>query len=203
MSENNQLDQQTNRAMKRISYLAAMSATVLLTACQETHTAKTETPMPATAAAPSAPAKPAAVPAASVAEIIIDNTDPGFKSIGVWTSASGGHDYKDEVVYTTGTGATGTPATATWSPDIKAAGTYDVYEWHGDDPNTDHSSSAPFTVNFDGGSKTIPVDLRANTGKWNLLGTFKFAAGTAGNVTLSSKTDGNVIADATRFVYHP
>jgi len=30
------------------------------------------------------------------------------------------------------------------------------------------------------------VNLRANNGKWNLLGTFKFAAGKAGSVTLSS-----------------
>jgi hypothetical protein len=198
--------------MKRISYLAAISASLLLTACQ-TQTSKPEaakpaaaTP-PATAAAPAAMAAPAAAPAAAATmsapgEIIIDNRDPGFKSEGGWTSASGGHDYKDETVWATATGPTETPATATWTPEIKAAGQFDVYEWHGDDPNTDHANNAPFTVNYDGGSKTIPVDLRANTGRWNLLGTFKFAAGKTGNVTLSSKASGNVIADAVRFVPH-
>src|ERR1051325_3983538 len=53
-------------------------------------------------------------------------------------------------------------------PDIKTAGMYDVYEWHGDDPNSDHASKAPFTVKSDDGNKTIPVNLRENTGKWNL-----------------------------------
>ena len=58
----------------------------------------------------------------------------------------------------------------------------------------------PFTITYDGNAKTIPVDLRSNIGKWNLLGTFKFAAGSSGNVTLSNKANGNVIADAIKFV---
>ncbi len=150
-----------------------------------------------------ASAQPAAAPAlATAAEIIIDNGDPGFKGAGDWASATGGHDYKDEVVWATAAGATDTPATATWTPAIKVAGQYDVYEWHGDDPNSDHASNAPFTIKFDGGTKTVPVNLRANTGRWNLLGTFTFAAGTAGNVTLTSKADGNVIADAVKFAPH-
>jgi len=77
-----------------------------------------------------------------------------------------------------------------------------VYEWHGDDPNADHATKAPFTIKFDGDTRTIPVNLRANNGKWNLLGTFKFAAGKAGSVTLSSNADGNVLADAVKFVRH-
>jgi hypothetical protein len=146
--------------------------------------------------------EPASAQPAAAAEIIIDNGDPRFKGVGDWASATGGHDYKDEVVWATAAGATDTPATATWTPDIKVAGQYDVYEWHGDDPNSDHASNAPFTIKFDGGTKTVLVNLRANTGRWNLLGTFTFAAGTAGNVTLTSKADGNVIADAVKFAPH-
>ena len=106
------------------------------------------------------------------------------------------------MVYAAATGPTEAPATAAWTPEIKVAGQFDVYEWHGDDPNTDHATNAPFTINYDGGNKTVAVDLRANIGRWNLLGTFKFAAGKSGNVTLSSKASGNVIADAVKFVPH-
>ena len=47
----------------------------------------------------------------------------------------------------------------------------------------------------------MPINLRGNIGKWNTLGTFKFAAGTRGNVTLTNKANGNVIADAIKFAY--
>jgi hypothetical protein len=154
-------------------------------------------PTPA-AAASTKPAAPAVA-----GEIIIDNGDSAFKAVGNWSSATGGHDYKDEVVWAAGTAAADIPATATWTPEIKTAGLYDVYEWHGDDPNSDHATNAPFTIKFDGGAKTVLVDLRTNTGRWNLLGAFRFAAGKTGSVTLSSKADGNVIADAVRFVPHP
>ena len=195
-----------------------MSVSVLLTACQHTQTSKPEAATmtaPAVPAAPVAVTAPAAVAApaaastsasasASADEIIIDNGDPSFKSEGNWTEASGGHDFKDGTVYASGTSASDAANTATWTPDIKTAGMYDVYEWHGDDPNSDHATNAPFTVKSDDGTKTIMVNLRNNTGKWNLLGTFKFAAGKGGNVSVSSSNaDGNVLADAVKFVPHP
>ena len=169
-----------------------MSASVLLTACQQMQTSK-----PAAAAAPAAAS-------ASAAEIVIDNGDPGFKSQGNWATAGGGHDHKDSATYASSTSAGDAANTATWTPEIRSAGLYDVYEWHGDDPNSDHASNAPFTVKSDDGTKTIMVNLRNNTGKWNLLGTFNFAAGKADYVSVSSRNaDGNVLADAVRFFPHP
>jgi hypothetical protein len=213
------LKNKRNDAMKFKSYLAAMSLSVLLTACQSTQTSKPEAaamPAPAAVAAPAAPAEPApavapavvSTPAAASApavpgEIIIDNGDPSFKSEGSWTSGSGGNDFKDGSAYASGTLNTDPANTATWTPDIKTAGSYDVYEWHGDDPNSDHATKAPFTVKSDDGEKTILVNLQTNSGKWNLLGTFNFAAGNGGNVSLSSNgADGNVLADAVKFVPH-
>ena len=181
--------------MKIASWLGSISAFVLLVGCQQTQTANPAAVKPGTTT-------PAAAAVAVAEEIVIDNSDPDFRSEGGWSPATGGHDYKDNVVWTMGTAATDVPSTATWTPDIKVAGLYDVYEWHGDDPNSDHATNAPLTVKYDGGVKTVLVDFRANTGRWNLLGTFKFAAGKGGNVTLSSKADGNVIADAVRFVPH-
>jgi hypothetical protein len=181
----------------------SVSVSVLLTACQSTQTSKPEAATMTAPAAPAAVAAPASAPASADGGIIIDNADPGFTSTGNWTEASGGNDFKDGTTYASGTSAGDAASTATWTPDIKNAGAYDVYEWHGDDPNTDHATKAPFTVKSDDGSKTILVNLQTNSGKWNLLGTFNFAAGKGGNVSLStSGADGNVLADAVKFVPH-
>jgi hypothetical protein len=191
--------------MKNKSYIAAISVSVsvLLTACQHMQTSKPEAATMTAPAAPAVTAPAAASASASADEIIIDNGDPSFKSEGNWTEVSGGDDFKDGTVYASGTSAGEAANTATWTPDIKTAGTYDVYEWHGDDPNSDHATKAPFTVKSDDGSNTIMVNLQTNTGKWNLLGTFKFAAGKGGNVSVSSSgADGNVLADAVKFVPH-
>ena len=188
---------------------ATMSVSVLLTACQSTPTSRPEAVVTAPKTAPAAPAAPAAAAAATPAgaaassnELIIDDRDPGFKSEGDWTLGDSGADFKGGTLWVVGTSAGAAASTATWTPDIKIAGMYDVYEWHGEDPNSDHASNAPFTVKSDDGTKTILVNLRSNTGKWNLLGTFKFAAGQGGKVSVSSKADGNVLADAVKFVPH-
>src|SRR5580693_6872395 len=100
--------------MKRITYLATMSVSVLLTACQQTHTSQPATAQTAPVAAPATPAAPEAVAAPAAAptpapapaipgEIIIDNEDPGFKSDGTWTPASGGDDYKDGTLWASAT----------------------------------------------------------------------------------------------------
>ena len=185
---------------------ATMSVSVLLTACQHTQTSRPEAVATAPTTAPAAPAAPAvAVTSAGASasnEIIIDDRDPGFKSEGNWTLGDSGADFKGGTLWAYGTAAGAAANTATWTPDIKIAGMYDVYEWHGDDPNSDHASNAPFTVKSDDGTRTILVNLRKDTGKWHLLGTFKFAAGNAGNVSVSSKADGNVLADAVKLVPH-
>ncbi len=193
--------------MKLKLSFATMSVSVLLTACQNTQTPRPEPAVTAPTTAPAAPAAPAAAAtlagaSASANEIIIDNGDPGFKSQGDWKEGDSGADFKGGTLWAYATAAGDAPNTATWTPDIKLAGMYDVYEWHGEDPNSDHASNAPFTVTSEDGTRTIPVNLRTNTGKWHLLGTFKFAAGKTGNVSVTSKADGNVLADAVKFVPH-
>ena len=192
--------------MKLKLYFAAMSISVLLTACQHTQTSKPEAAQTAPMTAPAAVAAPTAASTSALAsadEIIIDNSDPSFKSEGNWTEATGSNDFKDGTTYASGTSAGDAASTATWTPEIKNAGMYDVYEWHGVDPNSDHATHAPFTVKSDNGTKTIMVNLQTNSGKWNLLGTFNFAAGKGGNVSISSSgAGGNVLADAVKFVPH-
>jgi len=91
--------------------------------------------------------------------------------------------------------------TVTWTPDIPVAGEYSVYVWWVEHSN--RVTNAPYTINYDGGSKTIYVNQQENGGKWNYLGTYTFAAGTFWNVMLTNNAGGGQIvdADAVKFEY--
>jgi len=130
--------------------------------------------------------------------IIIDNTCKVFKTEGYWDMAWTDKDYKDYSIWTSAD--TQVTAEAIWTPDIQVTGNYEVFEWHGDDPNYDHASNAPLTINYSGGSKTVVVNQQENIGKWNSVGTYKFAKGTKGNIVLTNKANGNVIADAIKLI---
>jgi hypothetical protein len=128
-------------------------------------------------------------------EIIIDNDNPEATYVGNWPFHSGdyyayGFDFQDN---TPGVGGD----TATWTPNITKAGYYRVYaRWTAD---TDRATNAPYTIYYDGGSEAITVNQQANGGRWYLLGTYPFAAGTSSSVVLNDGADGVVIADAIRW----
>jgi len=134
-----------------------------------------------------------------VADIIIDDTDDGFRCEGGWYPATTSDEYNDGTMWTYGDSVAS--ATAVFTPQIEVKGTYEVWEWHGDDPNWDHANDAPYTINYARGSETVHVDLQENIGQWNLLGSYKFDAGTGGNITITNKANGNVVADAVKLVY--
>lgn len=126
--------------------------------------------------------------------IVVDNPDAILS--GTWTEAtfstdrfSTNYHYHDS-----GSGSD----TATWTPDIPAAGDYAIYAWWCAD--TDRATDAPYTISYNGGTDTVPVDQTGDGGKWNYLGTYPFLAGTAGDVELGETTTGMVIADAVRWV---
>ena len=133
-----------------------------------------------------------------VIPIVIDNTDKAFKTEGSWDSAWTGKDFKDESVWAYAD--TNPTAKAVWTPDIKVAGNYEVLVWYGDDPNYDHATNAPFTINYSGGSKTVVVNQQENIGKWYSLGTYKFDIGTQGTIVLTNKANGNIVADAIKII---
>ncbi len=131
------------------------------------------------------------------AEIVIDNTAASFA--GSWVVASSatdkfGADYRYK---SPGTGA----SYAEFRPDIQAAGNYQVYEWHSAGAN--RAADAPLTVNYNGGSQTIPVNQQINGGGWRLVGTYQFAVGTTGTIRIADDfTIGSVVmADAIRLVF--
>lgn len=88
----------------------------------------------------------------------------------------------------------------TWTPTILTAGNYQVYAWW--PAGTNRSTAAPYTIYYNGGNTTVNCNQQINGGVWNSLGTYNFAAGTAGYVKLgvTAPTGYNVMADAVRFV---
>lgn len=136
-------------------------------------------------------------------EIIIDNkqTIAEFRTEGKWTIGSGGGDvgdYNGDVCWAMkGNG----DSKAYWNPILPDSGKYSVYLWYGNDPINDHATDAPFTIYHKDGMELIHVDLKQQTSQWNFIGTYKFERGDAGYVMTTNKANGNVLADAVKFVF--
>lgn len=135
--------------------------------------------------------------ATSFEEIIIDNPDATI--VGSWSSATGAAD-KFGADYRFKSGGTGS-AYLEYTPNVSAPGDYEIYEWHAQGSN--RTTNAPYVVTYNGGSTTVGVNQKVNGGKWNLIGTFNFAAGTGGNVKIQDNyADATqvIMADALKFV---
>lgn len=96
-------------------------------------------------------------------------------------------------------------ASIQWRPDIPQRGEYAVYVSYKSLPNS--CTSAHYTVRHMGGESHFAVNQKLGGGTWIYLGTFEFAEGTLGYVTLDNSTPegwrhtpGSVVtADAVRF----
>jgi hypothetical protein len=135
----------------------------------------------------------------SPSDIIIDN--PAATVVGSWTTNNTATDrYGADYVYKSAGSGT---AYVQFQPAIPTPGNYGVYEWHSVGSN--RTTDAPIEITYNGGTQTMSVNEQADGGKWNLLGTFNFASGSAGYVRIRDDfTTGNVvIADAVKFVFVP
>ncbi len=136
-------------------------------------------------------------------EVVVDNDagTPGYVEMGTWTTTS-----NSTAGYASGsyrfTRSTSPFSTATWRPQLLSAGTYEVsaiFRRAGD-----RSSAVPYSVQHLDGISTRAVD---QTGSFSgdlgevSLGTYRFAAGNAGTVTMTNAPGGSLvfIADAVRF----
>jgi hypothetical protein len=143
-------------------------------------------------------------------EVVVDNDSPGVTFTGSWSN-SGSTRYYDEdygaavdaVPYRFASTTTGPEtATATYTPNIPAAGFYPVYTWvlRG----TDRTAQL-YEINHTGGQTQVRVDHSMVGSGWVYLGTYHFNAGsspTLGSVQISNQaaaTGDVVIADAIRF----
>jgi hypothetical protein len=131
-------------------------------------------------------------------EYIIDNSAAEFT--GSWTvSTFVPHYYGANYSFNASQGSGADKAR--WRPSLYTAGNYAVYYWL-PDGDSSRASNAPFTVYFNGGSQTYPVNESVSPGgQWILLGVHPFASGTSGYVELTDNANGSyVIADAIKFV---
>jgi hypothetical protein len=116
-----------------------------------------------------------------------------------WDWSTSTQAQQDNYFYTPSAGT----YTATWTPNIDLAGSYEVSARWVSDPN--RSTAVPYTINHAGGSDTVNVDQRQNGGQWVVLGTYNFNAGTGGNVTIDNFTVNDpdterIVADSVRIV---
>ena len=88
-----------------------------------------------------------------------------------------------------------------WIPALPQAGRYYVY-WRLPDGAANRAPDAQFLVTSTAGTYEVDVDERQpSNGEWMSLGSFVFAAGTSGYVTLTDEATGtHLIADAIKFV---
>ena len=91
---------------------------------------------------------------------------------------------------------------ATFTPDLPAAGKYEVRLSYS--PNPNRATNVPVAVKHADGKKAVTVNQRqkpTTDGAFVSLGTFTFEKGTAGSVTISNKgVDGYVVIDAVVWV---
>jgi hypothetical protein len=124
--------------------------------------------------------------------VVVDNENAVF--VGSWTQVPSTECYGMTHQYTVaGTGS----LTATFTPDLPQAGTYDIYAWWTAGPA--RATNAPYTINHSGGSDVVLMDQEQGGGGWTYLGTYYFDAGTEGSVELSDDADDYVFADAIKW----
>ena len=129
-------------------------------------------------------------------EVIVDNRDAGFSTVGDWSTGNYqknnryGADYRHDG--NTSKGSKIATFTASVTP-----GNYEVYAWWTADTN--RASNVPVQISYACGVASTTVNQRENGGSWQLLGTYYFEEEVS--VTLSNAgTDGHVLADAVRFL---
>ncbi|RQV98163.1 hypothetical protein EH221_02525, partial [bacterium] len=154
-----------------------------------------------------------------VSEIVIDNVNAGTSPAsepatltGNWINQQYGNSFTMEEaswmgVYGYASTSAGDGSTkATFKPTIGVAGNYEVFEWHGyfgDTPTqTVEATNVPCTITL-GAGKTINLTINQSTnfGQWNSLGTYYFSKGTDGQLVITNKANGIVLADAFKFVF--
>ena len=136
-------------------------------------------------------------PPAGPGEYIVDSRDAGVTRAGTWVSSTSiggyhGRDYEHD-------GNTAKSVNRLRFRPSLAAGTYQVYLRWTADPN--RASNVPIDIVHSGGITNRVVDQRASGGQWVPMGTYSFAAGTAGSLLIRTEsTNGYVVADAARWL---
>lgn len=134
--------------------------------------------------------------------IIVDNASTVSGAIvktGTWTLSSSIAGYYGGN-YDIGP-ASGT-ASVKFTPTLPAAGLYAVYmRWPQDN---DFTYDAPISITSTEGTVSLTANQAVAPDLWHYAGTYNFAQGTAGSVTINrSETGYTTVADSVMFVPHP
>ncbi|MDR2674851.1 MAG: putative Ig domain-containing protein [Opitutaceae bacterium] len=164
-----------------------------------------------TASAPGGESAASAPVSAVPYKPIIDNMDAAaVTKVGAWSNSTAGPYGNSKIpadYYGTNTSNSNsaTASSIKFTPAIAGTGAYDVYtRWVA---NSNRADNTPIDITHTGGVFSTTVNQKTNSGTWMLLGTFNFAAGTTGNLTIL-RPDGiattiYTIADAVRFDIAP
>ncbi|MEM7384025.1 MAG: hypothetical protein AAF514_03690 [Verrucomicrobiota bacterium] len=133
-------------------------------------------------------------------EIIVDDGDPDYEGSTYW-KLSGDIDAWDG-----DSRLLDLDATATWNPPLPATGLYELHAWvSARDPSGEaglRDAEADYTINHAEGTTTLVVDQGKEPGAWQWLGTFPFAKGQQGSVSLHRDVNQyrQTVADGMRWV---
>jgi len=125
------------------------------------------------------------------------DSDGTFSTEGTWFIAQGGDHYADGTHWAVKSSG---DSMATFRPKLRKSGKYTVYLWHGGDPQNDHATDMPVTIQYKDGAKTIRIDLKKDAGRWISLGAYAFRKGHTSSVVVTNRANGNVLADAVKWV---
>ncbi|WP_199551353.1 glycoside hydrolase family 16 protein [Streptomyces sp. N35] len=110
---------------------------------------------------------------------VIGIEDPAYTEKGTWSGSSVAGWLGSKTRSTNDTSAT-----ATWRPELRDAGSYEVFAWVPNHPNS--TTAARYTVTHAGGTDAVDLGQTADGNRWISLGTYEFTAGSSGDVTVSN-----------------
>lgn len=138
---------------------------------------------------------------AFASEVIVDNASSSVKYDWSWSTSSSTPGYYAANYRHDGNTSKGSKS-ATFTPNLAAAGSYQVYIWY--PARSDYAGNVPVDIAHAGGITSVTVSQKANGNRWNLLGTYDFNAGTSGYARIrTTGTTGYVVADAFKWVSTP
>jgi hypothetical protein len=185
------------RTATRVPTSAPVPATPMATLPPSTPVPPTSVPEPTASTPPAGLATPTTAAVPNI-ELIVDNRDPAFSTTGTWFIGDGGQSYNGDCAWA----PRGIQNIGYVRPQLPLAGAYEILAWWCGDPNHDQSQRARIEVYPTVGRvATYPVyvNLQENAGQWNGLGTYYLERN--GFLGIDGGLDGNVVADAFRFVF--
>ena len=133
----------------------------------------------------------------AIGTVLVDTCDPGYTETGSWTGVGDAYGYQDKLTRR----AVSASATASWTPSLPSAQTYEVYAWNPDFIRSG-STAARYSVVHAGGTTDVVVDQTKAGQQWVDLGSYAMTPGAGHKVQVVSDTgaSGTLRTDAVKFV---